>query len=147
MNSLRLYTVSENNTAALRWVRTGKTDGAGLKSWQDLPEMNRLLLLPRVNTTMEPRTNKNQLIYKFIQILLMQRTFRQKSQRFYTIETDDPAHAGVMLLGVYSTYLIPREEEPQIQVPMADLLISFPGASPQEVETRWQPRFKNHIQM
>jgi multidrug efflux pump subunit AcrB len=41
-----------------------------------------------------------------------------------------------MLLGVYSTYLIPREEEPQIQVPMADLLISFPGASPQEVETK-----------
>lgn len=41
-----------------------------------------------------------------------------------------------MLLGLYSTYLIPREEEPQIQVPMADVLIGFPGASPQEVETK-----------
>jgi len=41
-----------------------------------------------------------------------------------------------IMLGIYSTYLIPREEEPQIQVPMADVLISFPGASPQEVETK-----------
>lgn len=41
-----------------------------------------------------------------------------------------------IMLGVYSTYLIPREEEPQIQVPMADVLIGFPGASPQEVETK-----------
>lgn len=41
-----------------------------------------------------------------------------------------------MMLGIYSTYLIPREEEPQIQVPMADVLISFPGATPQEVETK-----------
>ncbi|HZL09154.1 MAG TPA: efflux RND transporter permease subunit [Prolixibacteraceae bacterium] len=41
-----------------------------------------------------------------------------------------------IMLGVYSTYLIPREEEPQIEVPMADVLISFPGASPQEVETK-----------
>lgn len=41
-----------------------------------------------------------------------------------------------IMLGIYSTYLIPREEEPQIQVPMADVLISFPGASPSEVETK-----------
>lgn len=41
-----------------------------------------------------------------------------------------------IMLGIFSTYLIPREEEPQIQVPMADVLISFPGASPQEVETK-----------
>ena len=32
--------------------------------------------------------------------------------------------------------LIPREEEPQIQVPMADVFIGFPGAEPKEVETK-----------
>ena len=32
--------------------------------------------------------------------------------------------------------LIPREEEPQIQVPMADIFIGYPGASPKEVETK-----------
>ncbi|MDD4516138.1 efflux RND transporter permease subunit [Massilibacteroides sp.] len=39
-----------------------------------------------------------------------------------------------MLLGIFSISLIPREEEPQIEVPMADILIGYPGASPQEVE-------------
>lgn len=43
---------------------------------------------------------------------------------------------GLMIIGVYSSTLIPREEEPQINVPMADILIGYPGASPQEVERR-----------
>jgi multidrug efflux pump subunit AcrB len=41
-----------------------------------------------------------------------------------------------LLIGGYSTLLIPREEEPQIQVPMADIFIAYPGASPKEVETK-----------
>ena len=40
-----------------------------------------------------------------------------------------------MLLGVFSIYLIPREEEPQIEVPMADIMLGYPGASPEEVES------------
>lgn len=41
-----------------------------------------------------------------------------------------------LLIGGYSTLLIPREEEPQIDVPIADIYIGFPGASPKEVETK-----------
>ncbi|WP_341220385.1 efflux RND transporter permease subunit [Polaribacter atrinae] len=41
-----------------------------------------------------------------------------------------------MVIGVYSSYLIPREEEPQIDVPMADIFVGYPGASPTEVESR-----------
>ena len=41
-----------------------------------------------------------------------------------------------LLIGGYSTFLIPREEEPQIQVPMADVFIGYPGASPKDVETK-----------
>lgn len=41
-----------------------------------------------------------------------------------------------LLAGIYSTMLIPREEEPQIQVPMADVFIGYPGASPKDVETK-----------
>lgn len=41
-----------------------------------------------------------------------------------------------LLIGGYSTMLMPREEEPQIQVPMADIFVGFPGATPREVETR-----------
>ncbi|WP_433896386.1 efflux RND transporter permease subunit [Sphingobacterium mizutaii] len=43
---------------------------------------------------------------------------------------------GLMIIGVYSSSLIPREEEPQINVPMADIMVGYPGASPEEVERR-----------
>ena len=42
----------------------------------------------------------------------------------------------LMIIGVYSSFLIPREEEPQINVPMADVMVGYPGASPTEVESR-----------
>lgn len=43
---------------------------------------------------------------------------------------------GLMIIGTYSSFLIPREEEPQIIVPMADVLVGYPGATPEEVEAR-----------
>ncbi len=43
---------------------------------------------------------------------------------------------ALMIIGVYSSFLIPREEEPQINVPMADVMVGYPGASPEEVESR-----------
>ncbi|MBI2358905.1 MAG: efflux RND transporter permease subunit [Deltaproteobacteria bacterium] len=41
-----------------------------------------------------------------------------------------------MLLGVGSVLLLPREEEPQIIVPMIDIFVQMPGASANEVEQR-----------
>jgi len=41
-----------------------------------------------------------------------------------------------MVVGVYSSFLIPREEEPQIDVPIADIFVGYPGVSPTEVESR-----------
>lgn len=41
-----------------------------------------------------------------------------------------------LVIGAYSSYLTPREEEPQIDVPIADIFLAYPGASPQEVESR-----------
>lgn len=41
-----------------------------------------------------------------------------------------------LLIGGYSAIFIPREEEPQIEVPTADIFIRYPGASPKEVEAR-----------
>jgi multidrug efflux pump subunit AcrB len=38
------------------------------------------------------------------------------------------------LLGVFATLVTPREEEPQIDVTMADVMIAFPGASAKDVE-------------
>ncbi|MGC2639212.1 MAG: efflux RND transporter permease subunit [Acidobacteriaceae bacterium] len=44
--------------------------------------------------------------------------------------------AGSLALGLFAVLAIPREEEPQILVPMLDVTTAMPGASPQEVEQR-----------
>jgi multidrug efflux pump subunit AcrB len=41
-----------------------------------------------------------------------------------------------LLVGIMATFMTPREEEPQIVVPMVDLYIPYPGATPAEVESR-----------
>jgi multidrug efflux pump subunit AcrB len=44
--------------------------------------------------------------------------------------------AGSLLLGALAVRQTPREEEPQIVVPMLDVMVEMPGASAQEVEQR-----------
>ncbi|HTL59151.1 MAG TPA: efflux RND transporter permease subunit [Candidatus Limnocylindrales bacterium] len=41
-----------------------------------------------------------------------------------------------VLLGAAAIFMLPREEEPQIKVPMIDVLVSMPGFSAKEVEER-----------
>ncbi len=41
-----------------------------------------------------------------------------------------------LLVGAFSVLMLPREEEPQIIVPMIDVMVSMPGASAKEVEER-----------
>jgi len=41
-----------------------------------------------------------------------------------------------IILGFFAVLNLPREEEPQISVPMFDIFVSYPGASSQEVERR-----------
>ena len=41
-----------------------------------------------------------------------------------------------VLLGVAAVALLPREEEPQIKVPMIDVLVSMPGTGSKEIEER-----------
>jgi multidrug efflux pump subunit AcrB len=43
---------------------------------------------------------------------------------------------AALLLGVFAIYVTPREEEPQIIVPMVDVFVQFPGASAEEVDER-----------
>jgi multidrug efflux pump subunit AcrB len=73
------------------------------------------------------------------------------------VNSPDPAHAGPagrlagffagskltplalalsLALGLFALLLLPREEEPQIKVPMVDVFVPMPGAGPQEVENR-----------
>jgi multidrug efflux pump subunit AcrB len=41
-----------------------------------------------------------------------------------------------LLLGIFAVAVTPREEEPQIVVPMIDVMVAYPGASAREVEER-----------
>ncbi len=43
---------------------------------------------------------------------------------------------GSLALGALAVIALPREEEPQIIVPMVDVFVAMPGASPAEVEQR-----------
>jgi multidrug efflux pump subunit AcrB len=43
---------------------------------------------------------------------------------------------AALALGVFAVLITPREEEPQIKVPMIDVFVPFPGASAREVEER-----------
>jgi multidrug efflux pump subunit AcrB len=48
-----------------------------------------------------------------------------------------PLFIGMSLvLGLFAVIALPREEEPQIVVPMIDVFVAMPGASPAEVEQR-----------
>ena len=40
------------------------------------------------------------------------------------------------VLGLLAIVILPREEEPQIKIPVFDLFVSMPGASAAEVEAR-----------
>ena len=41
-----------------------------------------------------------------------------------------------LVVGVFAVINLPREEEPQISVPMFDIFVKFPGADSKEVEQR-----------
>jgi multidrug efflux pump subunit AcrB len=44
--------------------------------------------------------------------------------------------AGSLLIGAFAVWKLPREEEPQIIVPMIDVFVQMPGAGAHEVEER-----------
>ncbi|MFA5262612.1 MAG: efflux RND transporter permease subunit [Opitutaceae bacterium] len=44
--------------------------------------------------------------------------------------------AASLLLGLFAILMLPREEEPQIKVPMIDVLVSMPGADAKDLENR-----------
>ena len=44
--------------------------------------------------------------------------------------------AAFLGIGIYSVWMTPKEEDPQIEVPMVDIFVEQPGATPEEVESR-----------
>ena len=50
-----------------------------------------------------------------------------------------------LLLGLFAVKMTPREEEPQIVVPMMDIYLPMPGSSPQEVQERVVKPFESKL--
>jgi multidrug efflux pump subunit AcrB len=53
--------------------------------------------------------------------------------------------AASLLLGLFAIRMTPREEEPQIVVPMVDIYLPLPGSSPQEVQERVVKPFEGKL--
>jgi multidrug efflux pump subunit AcrB len=63
--------------------------------------------------------------------------FASRLARAFTDSRLTPlAVAASLLLGAFAVLMLPREEEPQIKVPMIDVLVPMPGATAREVENR-----------
>jgi multidrug efflux pump subunit AcrB len=50
-----------------------------------------------------------------------------------------------LLLGLFAVMMTPREEEPQIVVPMVDIYLPMPGSTPQEVQERVVKPFESRL--
>ena len=48
-----------------------------------------------------------------------------------------------LLMGIFATLVTPREEEPQIDVTMANVIVPFDGAGVRDVE-QWKPSCCGH---
>ncbi len=60
----------------------------------------------------------------------------QVARRFMDSKLTPLLVIASVLLGVFAIVMLPREEEPQIKVPMVDVLVAMPGFSAKEVEER-----------
>jgi multidrug efflux pump subunit AcrB len=58
------------------------------------------------------------------------------AQRFLNSKLTPLLTAFSLVLGIGAVMTTPREEEPQIRVPMIDVAVGLPGATPREVERR-----------
>ena len=58
------------------------------------------------------------------------------AKRFINSKLTPLLMVGFMAIGFYSATLTPKEEEPQIDVPIADIFLEYPGAGNIEVESR-----------
>ena len=58
------------------------------------------------------------------------------ARKFYDSEITPLLALVGLLMGIFAILVTPREEEPQIVVPMIDVFVQAPGLSAKEVEKR-----------
>ena len=77
---------------------------------------------------------------------MQQLGFAGKIARAFINSKLTPLIVGASLvLGLFAVRMTPREEEPQIVVPMVDIYLPMPGSSPQEVQERVVKPFESKL--
>lgn len=51
----------------------------------------------------------------------------------------------IIILGLYSYYIVPKQENPEIESPVAHVITVYPGASPEEVENRVTKKIEDEV--
>ena len=58
---------------------------------------------------------------------------KKHGEVLYQVAAVAAAISGHVMLGIPGLLITPRQEDPQISVPMIDLIVQYPGAEPEQV--------------
>ena len=132
------YVLDSNDIAQLRYVTTGASQGnlvevlSGISAGEKLVDessRSRSRRAAHRSPQRDPAMNQNSHVAGLGLAGRLAQTFlNSKLTPLFIVAS--------LALGVFAVAIIPREEEPQILVPMLDITTAMPGASPAEVEQR-----------
>ncbi len=121
-----VYVVDATGRAQLRQVRLGRQSGDTSRSW---PGCSRAIASPPTAVAAAGNDDDDPPPQRALGV-------SGRIARYFQSAQITPLLALIaLLLGVFAVLVTPREEEPQINVTMANVLIPFPGASAKDVES------------
>ncbi len=118
---LQAVKVAEGQWLHVRHIRTGKEFGDQVQVLSGLHEGDTILVRRRVATMRQVESKKDSLTVSIVRLF----TTSHLSLLFLLIS---------LVAGAMALMLTPREEDPQIIVPVMDVFVQVPGASSEEVE-------------
>ena len=126
-----VYVVDPAKIAHMRLIQTGKRYGDRVEVLSGLSEGDQVILEPlsavKDGAAVEPGES----------VMTERLGFAGNLARVFIHSKLTPLFiVASLLLGLGAVLLLPREEEPQIIVPMIDIFVQMPGASAKEVEER-----------
>ena len=122
-----VYVIDSRGQVSLRYVRPGHRFGDQLEILSGLVAGERIALDPiGASARIAPAVSR---------AMTQPLGFSGRLARFFLENQLTPLLAlTALLMGVFAVLVTPREEEPQIDVTFANIMIPFPGASSEQVE-------------
>ena len=142
-----VYVVSEGK-ARLRWIATGAREGGALEVRAGVEADERVVVQPTGLADGTPVASRSWRARRAVghgrargrkgdEVRAMQVGFAGRIAHAFLQSKLTPLVIVASLgLGALALVATPREEEPQIRVPMVDVTVAWPGAEPAEIENR-----------